>query len=170
MMDTTLLTLAVCSLGAILAINLLYFPLSVRWMRQYTTDVPLLDMVAWRSVSRTYNILAALGVTGRRNHLCFIWTIDLVLPVLFGSCLYIAIRDSAAFAALNAAGRLSWIAVAAAAMDYLENITNSALLALYPQRISFLASLSGLLTLMKFSLYGLCILIALSMFSIGLAR
>jgi hypothetical protein len=169
--DAKLLALVVCSVGAILAINLLYFPLSVPWMLQNTGGVPYLDMVPGRSADKTYEILAELGTIGRRNHLYFIWTIDLALPLLFGSCLYVAIRDSAtrAFGASSTAGRLRWLAVAAASVDYLENISNSVLLVFYPDRFPFLASMSGLLTLMKFSLSGVCSLIALSMFSISFA-
>jgi len=170
--DAKLLTLVICSLAAILAINLLYFPLSVPWMLQRTGGVPFLDMVPLRDAAKTYAILAALGATGRQNHLHFIWTIDLPLPILFGSCLYVAIRDSAdrAFGVPNAVGRLRWLAVAAAGADYMENISNSVLSALYPNRFPFLASVSGLLTLTKFSLYGMCILIAISLFSIAFVR
>jgi hypothetical protein len=167
-----LLALAVCSVAAILAINLLYFPLSVPWMLQNTGGVPYLDMVPGRGAAKTYEILAELGTVGRRNHLYFIWTIDLALPLLFGSCLYVAIRDGAewAFGASNTAGRLRWLAVAAAGVDYMENISNSVLLVFYPDRFPFLASVSGLLTLMKFSLSGVCILIALSMFLVAFVR
>jgi len=170
--DVRLLTLVICSVGALLAMNFLHFPLSVPWMMEHTGGVPLLDMVPGRSAAKTYEILHALGAAGRKSHLCFIWTIDLALPVLFGSCLYVAIADGAAraFGESKAAGRWRWLAVAAAAADYSENISNSVLLAFYPDRFPSLASLSGLLTLMKFSLFGTCILVTLSMFAIAFIR
>ena len=70
----------------------------------------------------------------------------------------------------HAAGQLRWLAAAAACADYMENVSNSVLLAFYPGRFPLLASVSGLLTLMKFSLSGVCILIALSMLVIVFAE
>lgn len=166
--NTTLLALLVCSVGALLAINLLYFPLSVPWMVQHT-GVPFLDALPFRDAAKTYETLDALGPAGRRNHLYFTWTIDLALPVLFGSFLYAAMRNGSELA-FGVAGRLCWLAVAAVIVDYMENISNSVLLAAYPRKFPILAAASGPLTLTKFLLSGACCLIAIAMFSIGLAK
>jgi len=170
--DAKLVTLLICSVGALLAINFLYFPLSVPWMMQHTGGVPYLDMMPGRSAAKAYETLDALGVGGRRNHLYFTWTIDLALPLLLGWALYVAIGSGAkrAFGEPHAAGRFRWLAVAATIADYSENISNSVLLAFYPERFPFLALLSGLLTLIKFSLFGACVLVAISMFSIAFVR
>ena len=68
------------------------------------------------------------------------------------------------------ATRLRWLAVAAAVVDYGENISNSVLLAFYPDRFPVLSSMSGPLTLIKFLLFGLCVLVAMSMFAIAFMR
>jgi hypothetical protein len=151
---------------------LLYFPLSVPWMMQHTGGVPFLDMVPGRGAAKTYEIVEALGAAGRKNHLYFTWTIDLALPVLLGWCLYVAIGEGAAqaFGESMIAARLRWLAVAAAVVDYGENISNSVLLAFYPDRFPVLSSMSGPLTLIKFSLFGLCVLVAMSMFAIAFMR
>ena len=132
----------------------------------------LLDRVPGRDAGKTYEMLDALGAVGREHHLYFIWTIDLALPLLFGWSLYVAIGNGAtwAFGESRAAGRFRWLAVAAAVSDYLENLSNTVLLVSYPERLSTLASLSGLLTLIKFSLYGASVLVAVSMFSVAFVR
>ena len=170
--DAKFLTLLICSVGAFLAENFLYFPLSVPWMLQHSGGVPFLDRVPGRDAEKTYEMLDALGAVGREHHLYFISTIDLALPLLFGWSLYVAIGNGAkwAFGESRAAGRFRWLAVAAAGSDYLENISNTLLLASYPDRFPTLASLSGLLTMIKFLLYGACILVAISMFSIAFVR
>jgi hypothetical protein len=170
--DAKLLTLLICSVGAFFALNLLYFPLSVPWMMQHSGGVPVLDGVPFRNVTNTYEILDALGSAGRKIHLYFIWTVDLVLPLLFGWSLFAAIGSAAerAFGEPSAAGRLRWLAVIAVIADYLENVTNSVLLVVYPDRVPLVAVLSGLLTSIKFALYGVCVLVGILTFSIAFAR
>jgi len=170
--DTKLVALLACSLGAYLAMNLLYFPLSVPWMLQHSGGVPPLDMVPHRDILKTYDIVDGLRASGRRNHILFIWTIDLVLPLLFGWSLYAAIDAGAkrAFEGSRSASLWRWFAVAAVTCDYLENICNTILLANYPARFPTLASLSGPLTMTKFILYGASVLLTIWMFSVALLK
>ncbi len=77
-----------------------------------------------------------------------LWTVDLVLPALFGLALWIAIGAASLV-------RWRWLALAAAATDYLENVAISALIIGFPGRHPLLAALAAFLTAAKFSLYAL---------------
>jgi len=170
--DAKLLTLVICSVGAILAVTLLYFPLSLPWMLQHSGGVAFFGTAWRRDVAKIYEIFDALGAVGRRDIFCFTWTIDLALPLLFGWTLYAAIGNGAerAFGGARTAGGFRWMAVAAAGSDYLENTSITVLLAAYPDRLPTLASVSVRLTEIKFALYGGCIFVAIAMFLIAFMR
>jgi hypothetical protein len=169
---TTLIALLVASVGVLLAVNSLYFPLSVPWLLDHTGGTPILDMLPLRDADATNRVVAALGPDGRRTYLHFIWTVDLALPLLFGACLYVALAQAAPAAAPHSrlAGQSRWLGVAAAASDYMENLTSTALLIAYPEQPPLLARVSGPLTLIKFVLYGSAVALALVLFAASLLR
>ena len=100
-------TLFVLTIGALLAENCLNFPLSVPWMKGLGGGLPILDMRPGYSENAVHLLFDALGETGRRAYLHLLWTVDLMLPALFGLFLWTAIRR-------GAFRRLGWIAVAGA--------------------------------------------------------
>ena len=67
------------------------------------------------SENAVHLLFDALGETGRRAYLNLLWTVDLILPALFGLFLSTAIRR-------GAFRRLSWIPLLASVCDYAENI------------------------------------------------
>ena len=134
------------AIGAFLAENLLYFPLSVPYMKMLAAGAPLLDMRPGYTSGDAYHLLDVLGQTGRGAYLKLLWTIDLLLPALFGLFLSSAIRRGA-FRAWQS------IPLLAAACDYAENITITILLLRYPTREPAFAQLASIFTVTKLVLY-----------------
>ena len=83
------------TVGVFLAENFLYFPLSVPYMKNLAAGAPLLDMRPGYSPGAAYHLFEVLGQTGRGAYLRLLWTIDLLLPALFGLFLSAAIRRGA---------------------------------------------------------------------------
>ncbi len=164
--------LLVASAGVLLAGNLLYFPLSVPWLLDRTGGTAILDMLPLRNADETNRVVAALGAEGRRTYLLFMWTVDLALPLLLGACLYVALAQAAQAALPHSrlARRSRWLGIVAAACDYLENLTTTALLIAYPDQLSLLAGLSGPLTLAKFVVYYGSVALAVILFAASLVR
>src|SRR4051794_24667385 len=117
--------LFVLATGGLLAENLLDFPLSVPNMRELAAGAPLLDMRLGYNSRAAYELLDVLGRAGRDSYLRLLWTIDLVLPAVFGLLLSLAILRGA-FRAWRS------IPLLAAGFDYAENITITILLVRYP--------------------------------------
>ena len=95
-----------------------------------------------------------VGDRTRQSYVKFLWTYDLVAPLVYGASLYVAISFWIALAwpGAPAAAGLRWIAVAAAAADYFENVLQTLLLAGWTESAT-VAAVSGLATLIKWALY-----------------
>lgn len=151
---------AIC--GAV-AENTLHFPLSIPWMMVVTHGTRLLDMVPARSAGTTYRMLDEMGQAGRHYYLMLIWTVDLILPFLFSAFLTDAIDRAAsmAFGSFSRVRRLSWLGLLAGGSDYAENLTETSLLMAYPAQHSVLAVIAAGLTSIKFTAYGVSLLVAM---------
>ncbi len=138
--------LSVLTIAGLLAENLLYFPLSVPYMKVLAGGTPLLDMRLGYTPGAAYHLLDVLGPTGRRSYLKLLWGIDLILPSLFGLFLSAAIRRG---------GFRPWKAVPllGSACDYAENGAITILLMNYPMREHVVAQFASILTLAKFVFY-----------------
>jgi len=147
-------------MGALFAENFLYFPLSVPYMKELAAGASLLDMRPGYTPSAAYHLLDVLGQAGRDAYLRLLWTIDLVLPALFGFFLSSAIRR----------GRFrAWgtIPLLAAVCDYAENTTITILLLRYPMHEPAFAQLASVLTVTKLVLYASGLLLAIGGFLVG---
>jgi hypothetical protein len=149
--------LFVVAIGALLAENLLYFPLSVPYMKVLAAGAPLLDMRLGYTPGDAYDLLDRLGQTGRGAYLRLLWTIDLLLPALFGLFLSSAVRRGA-FRAWQS------IPLLAAACDYAENSAITILLLHYPIHEPAFARLASIFTVTKLLLYASGILLAVGGF------
>ena len=141
------------TIGAFLAENFLYFPLSVPYMKDLAAGAPLLDMRPGYPQDAAYHLFDVLGQTGRSAYLKMLWTVDLLLPALFGLFLASAIRRGA-FRAWHS------IPLVAAACDYAENITITILLLRYPMHEPAVAQLASIFTVTKLVLYAAGLLLA----------
>src|SRR5262249_3614237 len=90
--STAFLILFALTIGAFLAENLLYFPLSVPYMKDLAAGAPILDMRPGYTPDAAYHLFEVLGPSGRSTYLRLLWTVDLLLPTLFGVFLWSAIR------------------------------------------------------------------------------
>jgi hypothetical protein len=139
--------------GAFLLENLLYFPLSVPYMKELAGGMPLLDMRPGYTPADAYHLFDVLGQTGRHAYFRLLWTIDLLLPALFGTFLCAAMQR----------GRFrAWrsIPLVAAVCDYAENMTITILLLRYPMQAPALALLASVFTVTKLVLYASGLLLA----------
>jgi len=160
---TVFAVLFALAIGAFLAENLLYFPLSVPYMKDLAAGEPLLDMRPGYTPDAAHHLFDVLGDTGRSAYLKLLWTVDLLLPALFGLFLSSAIRRGA-FRAWHA------IPFVAAACDYAENITITVLLLRYPMDEPALAQLASVFTVTKLVLYASGLLLAIGGFLFGVMK
>jgi nucleoside-diphosphate-sugar epimerase len=152
---TAFWVLLVLAVGALIVENGFNFPLSVPWMTHLTEGAPILDMRPGYSEADAYKLLDVLGETGRAAYLKLLWTVDLILPLLFGLFLSAAIQR-------GAFRRLKWAPFVATALDYAENIAITFLLLGYPLHHPGVVGASSALTLMKFAAYLTAILLAIA--------
>jgi hypothetical protein len=160
---TVFAVLFALAIGVFLAENLLYFPLSVPYMRDLAAGAPLLDMRPGYTTDAAYHLFDVLGQTGRGTYLKLLWTIDLLLPALFGLFLSSAIRRGA-FRAWQS------IPLLAAACDYAENITITILLLRYPIHEPAFAQLASIFTVTKLVLYASGLLLAVGGFLVRVMK
>ena len=161
--STAFAVLFAVTIGAFLAENLLYFPLSVLYMRGLAAGAPLLDMRPGYTPDAVYQLFGLLGQTGRGAYLKLLWTVDLLLPALFGVFLASAIRRGA-FSARQS------IPLLAAACDYAENITITILLLRYPMHELALAQMASIFTVTKLVLYASGLLLAVGGFLVRVIK
>src|SRR6266542_3816875 len=147
--------LLAAAVGALVAVNVVDLPLTVRGMRAIAAGEPVLDLRLGYAAPAAYRFLDALGPRGRGTYIEMLWTVDLVLPALFALALWGAI-------AAGALRRWSWAALAAGTVDYLENGAITALVLAYPARHDALAVLASVLTVAKFTLYLACAVAAVA--------
>lgn len=150
---TALLLTFILSIAAILSVNTFVFPGSAPDMMRYSKGLPLLDMRFHYTVREVYQLLDALGPAGRGIYLRFYWTLDLVMPALFGAFLWLAIRRTAL-------RKFKGLAVMAACADYAENISITVLLCCYPWQVATLAAFGAWLTTVKWLAYAGAMLVA----------
>ena len=143
------------TLGALLTENCLNFPLSVPWMRGLAGGAPILDMRLGYSEHAVQLLFDALGENGRRAYLNLLWTVDVILPALFGLLLSTAIRR-------GAFRRWSWIGWVATACDYGENIAITLLLLRYPLHQPAIVRFASAVTVIKHGSYAAGVVLALA--------
>lgn len=143
--------LSIMAIGCFIAENFLTFPLSVPFMRSLAAGASILDMRFGYSLSSAYQLLDALGRSGRLDYLAEIWTVDLLLLALFGLFLAAVIRRGV-FRALYL------VPILAAAFDYAENTAITILLVRYPVHSAIGVYIASGLTRVKLCLYAASIL------------
>jgi hypothetical protein len=132
-------------------------------MKNLAAGAPLLDMRPGYTPGAAYHLFDVLGQTGRDAYLKLLWTIDLLLPALFGLFLYSASQGGALRAWQS-------IPLVAAACDYAENITITTLLLRYPIHEPAFAQLASVFTVAKLVLYSCGLLLAAGGFLVKIIR
>lgn len=150
-----LLSMFALSIAAMLSVNLLDFPESAPRLMRFSQGLPLLDMRLHYTERDVYQLFDLLGPVGREMLLRFYWTVDLILPALFGITLWLAISRTTL-------RRLKWLAIAAAGFDYAENSAVTFLLLHYPNHYPWLARVGSAFTSSKWIFYIAAALTALT--------
>jgi NAD dependent epimerase/dehydratase family enzyme len=148
-------TLCFLAIAAFIGENWLRFPLSVPYMKSLAGGAAILDMRPGYTTGATYQLFDALGQTGRGAYLMLLWTIDLLMPALFGAFLSSVIRRGS----FRGAHSLPFFAVAC---DYGENIAITALLLSYPMHHPVAVLIAASLTVVKLALYAGSVLFAVA--------
>lgn len=127
--------------------NLLVFPLSVPYFR-LVTGRDYLDMCAFCSADQVYAHLDAFGAVGRRLQLLLFATVDVVIPTVSGlfGALGIALLTRSRRAAHPWLRGLVFVPIAAALLDFAENVLIAIVTILYPARLAPVAALAGLVS------------------------
>jgi nucleoside-diphosphate-sugar epimerase len=153
----SLVSLTILALGAFLGVNLLSFPLSVHYMTHLAGGAPILDLRLSYTPAAAYDLFNGLGQTGRHAYLAELWTVDLVLPILFGLFLSAVMRR----------GKLrgwSWLPLLGSACDYTENLLITLLLLRYPERMEMTVYVASGLTAIKQALYASGVILSVAGF------
>ena len=148
------IVMSVFAIGALIAENLLFFPLSVPYMTKLAAGAHILDMRPWYTPQAAYQLFDVLGKSGRNAYLTLLWTLDLLLPALFGTFLSMALRRGA-FRTWH------WVPLLAAAFDYAENIAITSLLLRYPEHHPAVVRIAATFTAAKLGSYGTGVLLSL---------
>ena len=156
-LDRSAVFVALCflAIAAFIGENWLRFPLSVPYMKSLAGGAAILDMRPGYTSGAAYQLFDALGQTGRSAYLMLLWTIDLLLPALFGAFLSSVIRRGR----FRAAHSLPFLAIAC---DYGENIAITVLLLSYPVHHPIAVLIAASLTVVKLVLYAGSALIAVA--------
>jgi hypothetical protein len=149
--------------------NLLDFPLSGPFMVRVAGH-PYLDMCAFCSGAQVLRLLDDFGEVGRRTQLLLMVSIDVAIPFSLGAL------GSMALAMLLRGRTSSWAAgvrllpLLAMVLDFAENAGIVALVVGYPRRAEMLATLTGLLSGLKFCAYGAALVAVLALLIARLGR
>jgi hypothetical protein len=156
-----------------LVMNAVLLPLATARLSVLSGGAAPLDSRMSYTPDQAYAVLEAYGPAGRDFDLNAELTVDLVYPIVYGlfcslAILYFLQRFATGRPAL---ARLALVPFLAVLVDYLENASLIVLLLTYPQRLTAVAALAGLLTTTKWVLLGLSlVLVAASAAGALLAR
>jgi hypothetical protein len=151
---TGLIAMLMLVLAVMVLVNSVVFPGSAAEVKQLSHGLPLLDMRVHYNQHDLYQYLDVLGPVGRGTYVRFYWTVDVVLPALFGLFLWLVIRSTHL-------RRFKWLAFLAAGLDYAENICVTVLLLRYPLRAPALAAVSSAFTTAKWAFYTIAVIAAM---------
>jgi hypothetical protein len=105
-----------------------------------------------------YNILTGYGEAGRQFYLFQRWTFDLVWPMVYGFPIFFTLRRWLRKANSSWINFFIYLPLVAMMLDYLENITFSVIILLYPTEWIGLAYLGVLMSLLKWITLGVSLM------------
>ena len=127
-------------------------PFGVAQLKAMTGGVGILDMEFGYSPQAAYELLTALGETGRAFYLHVIVPQDFIFPALY-SLFYVVTTTflfRKAFAETHPIQPFSLLTLLGGLADYAENLCILTMLVNYPAQHSRLASLANVLTIFKY--------------------
>ena len=123
------------------------------------------DMSFFYTVEELYDIADSYGVEGRNNYIFMRFTFDLVFPFIYGGFLvsilgWLYDMDRL----LTWRERVVLLPFGAVVFDYLENVSTSIVMWVYPTRIDFVGFLATVFTPIKWVLLSLAFLLLIPAF------
>jgi hypothetical protein len=114
------------------------------------------DMMLWYTPSDLYEMAETYGPEGRQAYIRARFTFDVAWPLVYGFFLVTAISwlFGKGFAKDSPWQLANLVPLAAMALDFLENISTSIVMARYPAETPLIAALAPLFTLLKWVLVG----------------
>jgi hypothetical protein len=138
-------------LFVVLSVHLIEFPGSVPDFRRESGGGVLLDVKPSFSAEAIYARLESYGEGGRKNYLIRNLTVDIILPLSLLPFLGLLMGQALTRFPVGKAARLFLLSMPLAYVifDITENASVVAILANYPERLTFLASVLPYLTVIK---------------------
>lgn len=156
----------------VFGVHLLEFPGSVPNFEKESGGGTLLDVRPSFSEEATYARLENYGERGRKNYVFRNLTTDVLLPLSLFPFLFLLMRHSIGRVRLGRASRIFLLSLpfAYVAFDLAENGSVLALLANYPNRLTFLSSVLPYVTVIKRAASMLALAVPLVVFIFVLLR
>jgi hypothetical protein len=119
------------------------------------------DTSFFYTADQLYEAVGDYGEEGRKVYIRTRWTFDLIYPLVYMSFLTIGISWFSRYLTIHHRvwSYANLIPIAGTFLDYLENITTSLVMGVYPTRILGIAYLAGFFTLSKWFLIVISFLI-----------
>jgi len=157
----------VIALMAVIPFNALLFPLLMRQITAQSGGIGMLDITLGYLPQSAIRAVEAYGTSGRTWYLIAQWTADLLFPIAytFLFSLLLASLYRRAFSPDSPFQNLRWAPIGMMGFDYLENITISLLLILFPNSplaLTVIASIASLLKWVLAATAGIALLVGLA--------
>ena len=144
-------------LGLFLLFEIVILPVAGAKIQSYSGGLGPLDLTMGLSPADTYARLTAYTADGRAFYLLIELTADILFPITYGLffSLALALVFQRAFPAESAMQRLILVPLVGMLVDFLENVGIVLMLLLYPQELGPVAAITALVTVVKWLLTGL---------------
>ena len=138
-------------LSIFFATHLIKFPGSVAYLMEITEGQKTFDLQGSFSNTETYDRLEAFGSFGRHTYIRTMLTVDLIFPISMFIFLILLAKYTSQQLRMKPllAKSLRSFSIAYLALDFLENVSIFILLINFPNRLEFLGSYIGYITLGK---------------------
>jgi len=150
------------------ATHLFSLPYTMASLGEMTGGLPLFDQRTSFSAEEVYSRLTQFGPEARLVYQRFTYTADLVFPLTF--LLFLSSLAGFVGERSTVSQRFRYLMIVLPAMwflsDMLENIMTFALIAQFPRPANVIGGLIGYVTVVKFSLLFMALLLPLAVFSI----
>lgn len=134
-------------------------PWSSKEISRLINNQEIFDKSPLFTSEEVYSKISTFSYEGLETYKRFTYTIDIVFPISFFAFLFIFARYVSARTELPAKRVLKYIPILWLAMDFIENAIVYMILNSYPDRHDFVASLLGIITVVKFGLLGCSVII-----------
>jgi len=147
----------------LLVFVLVYFLFPFYFLPQILPEGKPLDLHIYYSATDAYRLLSSYSEAGRASYIIGSATIDMVYPLCYATFLGLVLTFfiSSVYPSKSQIQQIRLFPYSIFVADVLENLCIITLLKVYPDELEWLASLSGFLTLTKWVLFFICMIMLL---------